>query len=124
MGDLRGSKPGEHRGGRAKGTANRATALLRDLYDSWANDHEKTKKLFDSLFRLATIEGDDKETGRPLASASAAIGLLRLRFGEAKQETGTGDVVPVVIIGAEVMSPEAWRAVERQRRESVSQPPN
>ena len=83
----RGSKPGERRGGRKKGTPNKVTATLREAFQA----HEK--KLVERLLKL-TESGD----------LQVRLGALRLCFdrgwGKPPQALtdGTGEGVQIVAI--------------------------
>jgi hypothetical protein len=91
----------------------KVTKKLRELYDTWADDHKKTLKLFDALFRMATAEGFDK-TGKLLASPQAALGLLKIRFGDPKVQDsadsadGEARIVPI-LVSVDTLSPAEWR---------------
>lgn len=66
----RGSKPGERRGGRRKGTPNKATASLKDQAREYTSD---------ALLTLSSIMADE---GEPAAArVSAANALLDRGYG-------------------------------------------
>lgn len=87
----RGSKPGERRGGRQKGTPNKATAALRDICRQY------TENAVHELARLA-MEAESE------ASRVAAIKeILDRGYGKAPQpmtgEDGEGPMQLVVVSG-------------------------
>lgn len=75
-----GSKPGERRGGRKKGTPNKVTADVRELAQSYGPK---------ALEVLASImEGEDQP---PAARVSAAKEILDRAYGKSPQPTEGGD---------------------------------
>lgn len=70
----KGSKPGEHRGGRAKGTPNKSTAVIRDVAREYTADAIKT---------LAEVMSDVLQSGP--ARVAAANALLDRGYGKPSQ---------------------------------------
>lgn len=85
----RGSKPGEHRGGRAKGVLNKATATIRDAAQQYTEE------------ALATLVDVMRDTAAPHAARNvAANSLLDRAHGKPSQAvdaTVTGDIIARVI---------------------------
>ena len=81
----RGSKPGERRGGRQKGTPNKASADVKALIDQ-AGDIATVVR---GLFQIAT--SGESEAGRVAASKE----LLDRRFGKATQYVAGEDGGPI-----------------------------
>jgi hypothetical protein len=82
----RGSKPGEHRGGRVKGTPNKATSELKDLA------REYTAQALETLVGVMT--GSESDAAR----VSAAKEVLDRGYGKASQViSGNEDGGPVEI---------------------------
>lgn len=92
----RGSKPGEHRGGRKPGTPNKATKEWRELFDEIDGpDREKTRAILERLFEVATDSG-------PRGDWRAGEALLDRRFGRPKQSVEPGgDASPIQIVISE-----------------------
>ncbi len=85
----RGSKPGEHRGGRKKGTPNKATASLKDIARQY------TEQAVNSL--LEVLKGG--EGIPPAAQVAAAKEILDRGYGKASQVlTGGEDGGPVHLV--------------------------
>lgn len=82
----RGSKPGERRGGRQKGTPNKATADVKALIDSTGDMALIVRGLFD-----IAIDGES-EAGRVAASKE----LLDRRFGKATQPIAGDDSMAAI----------------------------
>ena len=82
----RGSKPGEHRGGRVKGTPNKATAEVKEVARQYTSDALKT---------LADIMGGEQQPAA--ARVSAANALLDRAYGKPPQslEHSTPDGQPI-----------------------------
>jgi hypothetical protein len=70
----RGSKPGERRGGRKKGTPNKATASIREAARQYTQD---------ALDTLASVMSDEKQPAA--ARVSAANALLDRGYGKPAQ---------------------------------------
>jgi hypothetical protein len=68
----RGSKPGEHRGGRVKGTPNKATASIRDIARQY------TDKAIDALVKVL-----DAPSEPAAARVAAANAILDRGYGKA-----------------------------------------
>lgn len=84
----RGSKPGEHRGGRAKGVPNKATASIRDAARKYTTQ---------AIATLVEVMGDDKQPAP--ARVSAANALLDRGYGKPSQVmTGDEDGGPLKVI--------------------------
>ncbi len=92
----RGSKPGEHRGGRKPGTRNRATKEWRELFDEIDGpEREKTREILERLFEVATDRG-------PHGDWRAGEALLDRRFGRPKQSADhDGDAAPFTVVISE-----------------------
>lgn len=71
----RGSAPGERRGGRQKGTPNKATAVLKDLAQNYTEE---------AVTALAEVMRD--ATAPAVARVSAATALLDRGHGKPRQE--------------------------------------
>ena len=84
----KGSKPGEHRGGRAKGVPNKATAAIRDVAREYTADAIKT---------LVEVMGDNTQPAP--ARVSAANALLDRGYGKPSQVmNGDEDGGPLKVI--------------------------
>jgi hypothetical protein len=103
----RGSKPGERRGGRQKGTPNKATAEIKTL----AAEHAPA--IIKELARLATKAKNEA------TRVAAGRELLDRAFGKAPQAL-VGDTAQIAIVGRTIDAPppetrEQWLA--RKHRE-------
>jgi hypothetical protein len=87
----RGSRPGEHRGGRKTGTPNKITTEVRDL----ARQHGA--KVIDELARLATAAQSEQ------ARVAAIKELLDRAYGKSPQaftgDSGEGPVMLQIVTG-------------------------
>lgn len=117
----RGSRPGEHRGGRKKGTPNRATAearaIFKALLEKLAPEAETwLRECAEGIEIEKTLENGTTVNGRFGADPGRAVDLL-LKMSEfyfpklARTETTISDA-----------SDEALLAEIRRRREAETQP--
>lgn len=84
----RGAAPGERRGGRAKGTPNKATASIRDAARQYTDD---------ALSVLAKVMKDEEQPAA--ARVSAANALLDRGYGKPTQPVdGDGEGGPIKTI--------------------------
>lgn len=85
----RGAKPGERRGGRQKGTPNKATASIRDIAQKYTAD---------AVNALVEIVKDKRQPAA--ARVSAANGLLDRAYGKPTQsiDLGSEGGLPVTVI--------------------------
>ena len=82
----RGSKPGERRGGRKKGTPNKATASIKDAAREYTDG---------ALLTLAEIMRDDQQPGA--ARVSAANAILDRGYGKATTMIGGDEDNPLKV---------------------------
>jgi len=90
----RGSQPGERRGGRQKGTPNKATAEIKDLVDQYV------PAAVVELARLAT------EAESEAARVAAIKELLDRRYGKSKQAVDVDANVKAQVNAVE------WRVID------------
>lgn len=82
----RGSKPGERRGGRQKGTPNKATASIKDAAREYTDQ---------ALLTLAEVMQDEEQPAA--ARVSAANAILDRGYGKATTMIGGDDDSPLKV---------------------------
>lgn len=83
----RGSKPGERRGGRKKGTPNKATVAIKDAA------REYTESALDTL---VSVMGDEDQPAA--ARVGAANSILDRGYGKATTVIGGDEENPVTVV--------------------------
>lgn len=89
----RGSKPGERRGGRVKGTPNKATASIRDIARQYTDEAVKA---------LVGVLSDESAAAR----VAAAKEILDRGYGKATTVIGGDTENPIRIMRVELIAPE------------------